>query len=91
MKFKPESVQDFLTFLTPYVPQIRATDGCLFLQVLQDKTDPTLVMTLSHWNAEADLEGYRHSALFKLVWAETKQHFADSPEAYSLNALETRV
>ena len=36
---------------------------------------------------EEDLENYRHSTLFKAVWAETKLKFNGKPEAWSVNKL----
>jgi heme-degrading monooxygenase HmoA len=41
--------------------------------------------TYSFWNAEANLEQYRNSELFKAVWAETKPLFNAKPEAWSVD------
>lgn len=89
MTFQNESVPPFLTFLSEYTSQIRATAGCRYLQILRDKDNPNLLVTLSHWDSEQDLNNYRHSELFKLVWAKTKINFSEPPEAYSLTAVET--
>jgi heme-degrading monooxygenase HmoA len=42
-------------------------------------------MTYSHWTGEEALDNYRHSELFRVTWAKTKQLFADRPEAWSLD------
>ena len=44
--------------------------------------------TYSWWQGEEDLEAYRHSDLFKGVWAFTKQLFADKPQAWSTQEIE---
>jgi hypothetical protein len=89
MTFINESIPPFLTFLSSYTPQIRAVPGCRFLQVLRDKDNPDLFVTLSHWDSDQDLDNYRHSELFKFVWARTKINFSKAPEAYSLTVIET--
>lgn len=89
MTFQSGSIPPFLIFLSAYTSQIRATAGCRFLQILRDKDNPNLLMTLSHWDSAQDLNNYRHSELFKFVWAKTKVNFSKAPEAYSLTTIET--
>lgn len=91
MTFQEAAVDDFLSFISGQSSKIRAFEGCQFLQILQEQGNPAVVMTLSHWQSADALERYRHSALFKSVWAKTKIHFTEKPEAWSMNSLETHV
>lgn len=89
MTFDVQEVANFETFVKPFLPQIRNTAGCTFLQLLRVKNTPNQLMTISHWESAEALENYRNSELFKVVWATTKLHFSDKPEAYSLESIET--
>ena len=66
---------------------IRNFEGCEFLELYQDKQNSNIFFTYSYWHSESDLENYRHSELFKDVWAQTKPLFNDKPEAWSVNKL----
>ena len=68
---------------------IRAFEGCEFLELYRDKHNTNVFFTYSFWNTEADLENYRNSNLFKSVWAKTKPLFNAKPEAWSVDKLAT--
>jgi (4S)-4-hydroxy-5-phosphonooxypentane-2,3-dione isomerase len=89
MHFKPEKVEDFLTFLTKYKAEIRAFPGCQLVEILQKKDQPEVIITHSHWQSESDLENYRVSDLFGFVWANTKIHFQSKAEATTLEVLDS--
>ncbi len=88
MTFKREKIQDFLLFLEENKSKIRNFPGCLRIEILQEKNNPTVIMTHSYWDSEVDLENYRCSELFKFVWRNTKIHFDEKPEAYSMVSLD---
>lgn len=88
MTFKEEKIDEFLAFLEENKSKIRSFPGCEMVEILQEKDNPTLIMTHSHWRSEVDLENYRHSDLFNYVWANTKIHFKAKPEAYSMLSLD---
>ncbi|RZV60331.1 MAG: antibiotic biosynthesis monooxygenase [Flavobacteriaceae bacterium] len=85
MSLKPESVTDFLDMFDRNKDRIRNFDGCQFLELYRDKTKENIFFTYSYWEDETDLENYRNSELFSVVWTETKSYFNDRPEAWSVD------
>ena len=88
MTFKSDKIQEFLLFLEENKQKIRSFPGCLLVEILQEKNNPNVIMTHSHWASEQDLENYRCSELFNFVWSNTKIHFDAKPEAYSMISLD---
>lgn len=84
MTFIPEQVDTFLKMFDEVKTKIRAVEGCQHLELLSDINQPNVLFTYSYWDDPTFLEKYRHSALFKDVWANTKCHFSEKPEAWSL-------
>ncbi len=68
---------------------IRNFEGCLQLELYQDREDPSTFFTYSHWEGETFLEAYRNSPFFKGIWNKTRQLFSAPPKAWSLNKLES--
>ncbi|WP_053978024.1 putative quinol monooxygenase [Mangrovimonas xylaniphaga] len=89
MSFQPEKIDTFLSNFEANKTKIRAFEGCQFLELYRDKTNPNIFFTYSYWKTENDLENYRHSELFKGVWANTKPLFNAKPEAWSVDKLES--
>lgn len=81
MHFHAEACDQFVEVFKKSADKIRATNGCLYLELLQDSNDPCCFSTYSHWENEQSLEDYRNSDLFKSTWAATKIHFDRKPEA----------
>ena len=84
MTFDPEKVNEFLANFEEVKHQIRAFEGVEHLELLNDKNKPNIYFTYSIWKDESYLETYRHSDLFKSVWAVTKPMFIEKAEAWSL-------
>jgi len=91
MEFEKEHIATFLDNFELIKDRIRNFPGCLFLELWQDKTDSTLFFTHSKWSSEADLENYRHSELFKGVWATTKPMFRSKALAWSVDTTSETV
>lgn len=89
MKFKEEHIKLFTDVFEENKNTIRAYDGCTFLELYQDKNDESIFFTYSYWEDEKYLDAYRNSDFFKGVWSKTKKLFAASPEAWSVNKLES--
>lgn len=89
MSFEPSNIESFLANFETKKSQIRAFEGCEFLELYRDKHNTNVFFTYSYWNTETDLENYRHSNLFKGVWAQTKPLFNAKPEAWSVDKLES--
>ncbi|MHA7102753.1 putative quinol monooxygenase [Roseivirga pacifica] len=83
MTFKPEEVDNFLALFEATKEKIRGFEGCCLLELWKDYNEPNIFTTYSHWENEDALNKYRHSELFKAVWANTKSKFADKPVAFS--------
>lgn len=83
MTFRPEALPVFDALFARTAPQIRAFAGCLHLELWHDPNHPHIRMTYSHWQDAAALDAYRHSALFRETWAQTKVLFAEKPLAFS--------
>lgn len=87
MSFAEENIDTFLENFHKNKNDIRNFDGCRFLELYRDKNNPNIFFTYSYWEKESDLENYRHSDLFKNVWAKTKPLFNDKPQAWSVDKL----
>ncbi|OON67295.1 putative quinol monooxygenase [Hymenobacter sp. CRA2] len=87
MTFRPDAVAEFLRVFRASEDRIRAQPGCRHMELWQDDDQPHIFCTHSHWDAAADLDRYRRSALFGEVWPATKKLFAAPPLAFSVNAV----
>ena len=83
MTFQPEAVEAFLEVFEESKEKIRNFPGCHHLELLKDYTADNIFSTYSLWDDEAALDAYRHSDLFKSVWAQTKPKFSAKPIAFS--------
>ena len=88
MSFQEEKVEEFLAVFDLFKDQIRASEGCLHLQLWQDIHDRGTIFTYSHWKDEDSLNAYRNSDTFAEVWPKTKAFFRDKPQAWSINAVD---
>lgn len=89
MSFHQDKIPVFFEHFHSVKEQIRNFPGNNFLEVYQDKSNPSIIFTYSVWDDETDLENYRKSPLFNEVWSFTKQFFNDKPEAWSVDKLVT--
>lgn len=85
MGFHPEHIETFLTNFNAKKEFIRNSSGCRLLELYRDQKDTNIFFTYSYWDSEKDLNVYRHSGLFKEIWAETKILFNTKPEAWSVD------
>jgi len=83
MTFRPEEVEMFLANFETNKHKIRSFPGCHRLELLQDWDNPAVFASYSYWDDEEALNAYRHSPLFKGIWAKTKPLFAEKPAAWS--------
>lgn len=83
LTFQEKLVPDFMAIFEESKAKIRAFEGNLHLELLQDAAQPNVLFTLSFWENEAALERYRQSELFQKTWARTKLLFADKPAAWT--------
>lgn len=86
MTFRRDAIATFREIFNTNAPRIRGFKGCTYLELWQDKDDPRVHFTHSHWNGTDDLENYRNSEFFKTTWAETKELFEEKPVAWSVDS-----
>ncbi|NQX86790.1 MAG: antibiotic biosynthesis monooxygenase [Flavobacteriaceae bacterium] len=87
LSFEEAHVANFLENFHKNKQDIRHFEGCRFLELYRDLNDPTTFFTYSYWDNSASLDRYRHSDLFKGVWAKTKPLFKAAPKAWSVDKL----
>ncbi|MDO8367314.1 MAG: antibiotic biosynthesis monooxygenase family protein [Saprospiraceae bacterium] len=89
MTFREEAVQTFVAEVFEHSKaRIRAFEGCQHMELLQHKSRPNVLFTLSIWDNEAALEAYRASELFADTWAKTKALFAEKAEAWTVEVID---
>jgi quinol monooxygenase YgiN len=87
MTFRNEEVDGFLIIFNQTKSLIRASEGCMHLELWRSATESSVLFTLSHWENALFLEKYRQSDLFKRTWAKTKVLFADKPAAWTVEVI----
>ena len=87
MVFRPEEVDAFKKIFAESCELIRASDGCEYLELVQDVNDPAIFFTISIWRDPDDLLNYRNSELFGRTWKATKALFAAKPEVWSTDVI----
>jgi heme-degrading monooxygenase HmoA len=89
LSIDPTKIDVFKKHFDGVKHHIRNAPGNRFLELYQDKKNPSLFFTYSYWEHETDLENYRNSDLFNEVWTFTKKLFNDKPEAWSVSKIYT--
>lgn len=89
MTFAPQHVEAFLNLFHKNKEQIAGFEGCTHLELWNDKENPNVFFTYSHWKDETYLEKYRDSELFNRVWNENKNYFSAKPEAWTLQRIQS--
>ena len=79
----PSRMDDFIDSFNKHKHDIKSFEGCIHLELLADVSANGIVFTYSKWEAECNLENYRHSELFKGIWSYAKPMFIAKPEAWS--------
>lgn len=87
LSFQEDRVSDFIAYFDTIKDRIRNFPGCLFLELYQDKKDPTIFFTYSYWEKEEDLELYKDSETFAEIWPFVKTLFRVKAEAWSVDKL----
>ena len=81
MQFQPDKIEAFLSVFESSKTKIRAREGCLSLQLIQDPQQPHILCTSSIWESEDALNAYRNSELFQVTWSLTKPLFQAKAKA----------
>jgi quinol monooxygenase YgiN len=87
LTISPSKKEEFRTIFITNKEHIRSFEGCLHVELLQDKKYENIFFTYSKWEGEEFIEKYRKSELFGGVWKKTKACFCAPPEAWSADEL----
>ncbi len=85
MTFKEEHLPEFRQLFDERKDRIKSFEGCLHVELWQDRLHPNIFFTYSHWQHAEALEQYRSSPFFNETWQMTKKLFAAKPLAWSVN------
>ncbi len=86
LSFRTDKADDFLTIYHNAKDKISSFPGCHGVELLRDIHKPNVFFTYSLWESEEDLNNYRNSELFGVIWKATKALFNSHPEAWSAEA-----
>tara|TARA_B110000467_G_C17934056_1_gene271388 strand:+ start:49 stop:342 length:294 start_codon:yes stop_codon:yes gene_type:complete len=87
LTISPSKKEEFKSIFITNKEHIRGFEGCLHVELLQDKKHDNVFFTYSKWKGEEYIEKYRKSELFGGVWKKTKACFCAPPEAWSVDEL----
>jgi len=79
----PSRKEEFIAVFKNNKHHIEACEGCTGVKLLQDQKFDNIFFTYSHWQQENNLNNYRKSEIFGVVWKATKATFCDVPEAWT--------
>ncbi|UCD61721.1 MAG: antibiotic biosynthesis monooxygenase [Flavobacteriaceae bacterium] len=89
LTLKKENIASFEQIFEETKNFIRNFEGCLSLELYQDRKQSNIFFTYSTWEKEENLDDYRKSDFFRNVWGKTKLLFEDKPEAWSVNRIKS--
>lgn len=89
LTLKRENIASFEQIFEETKDFIQNFEGCLSLELYQDRKQPNIFFTYSQWEKEENLEEYRKSEFFRNVWGKTKLLFEENPEAWSVNRIKS--
>ena len=87
LTISPSKKEEFKSIFITNKEYIRGFEGCLHVELLQDKKYDNVFFTYSKWEGEEYIEKYRKSELFGGVWKKAKACFCSPPEAWSVDEL----
>lgn len=87
LQFQEDKTNDFLAFFETIKEKVNTFPGCGGMELLQDKSNPTIIFTYSRWEEENALNNYRVSETFGTIWPTIKVWFAAPAEAWTVNTV----
>ncbi|NQV73783.1 antibiotic biosynthesis monooxygenase [bacterium] len=83
LTIRADQVDAFLKLFERSKHKIKASPGCLHLELIGETDQPHKLSTLSRWDSVSALDEYRNSDFFRETWALSKTMFADRALAQS--------
>ncbi len=87
LHFQKEKVTSFLELFNDVVTKVNKQPGCIEMFMTQDMHNPAIFITHSKWETEDDLNKYRNSELFQVIWPTIKPWFEQKAEAWSMQLI----
>ena len=87
MTFQQGQLEAFEALFLQHREAIDQQPGCLGVEWITDPEAPFVRGTLSRWESTADLDAYRQSALFGMIWPTTKAMFSQAPQVWTYHVL----
>lgn len=87
LTFQEDKIGEFLKIFEGHRGTIKGFNGFSYIELYQEKSNPEVFFTYSHWEDEAALDNYRKSDYFRVIWSRIKVLFANKPEAWSLEKI----
>lgn len=83
----PSKKEEFIAIFKNNNHHIKACEGCMGVELLEDQKFDNIFFTYSHWEHEDNLNNYRKSEIFGSIWKATKMTFCSLPEAWTTKSI----
>ena len=87
LEINHSQIESFLELFSIHAIKMESVQGCISLKLVQDIHSSNLFFTISEWHREEDLQIYRSSELFTLVWSKVKPLFCAQAIAWTTQSL----
>lgn len=77
----------FISLYKERAIKIASFDGCISVNLLEDRYDKAVFFTISYWESEEKLNDYRNSDFFESTWKTVKPLFSQKASAWTLDTL----
>jgi quinol monooxygenase YgiN len=89
LQISDDHSEEFMRIFDAHAIRMQSVEGCLDLKLLRDTLQRNTFFTISQWQTEFDLQTYRSSELFNMVWSKVKPLFCARPEAWTTQELKS--
>ncbi len=87
LTFTLDKADEFETFFSEIKDRVAGQSGCNGVKLLKEIGETGVFFTYSSWNSVEDLNNYRNTEIFGMIWPKVKQWFAAKPEAWSVDEI----
>ena len=77
----------FISLYKERAKKISSFEGCISVDLLEDRYNKAVFFTISFWESEEQLNAYRNSEFFETTWKTVKPLFSDKALAWTLDTL----
>ncbi|GAB4282635.1 MAG: hypothetical protein Kow0068_07300 [Marinilabiliales bacterium] len=82
MEINEADIDSYLEKVQSVLDKIKSFDGCVSINILNDKEVSNRFFSYSTWESEEKLDAYRNSEWFKQIWSEIRQYFKSPAQAW---------